>query len=54
MLMILHAVCSEALEAFYAAHNPVDKTLVADLERMVERTRRELEAPAPGFAEPSY
>ena len=43
MLRILHAACLTALDAFHAADNPVDAELVADLERMVERTRLELE-----------
>lgn len=43
MLRILHAACSTALDAFHAADNPIDTQLVADLEDMVERTRRELE-----------
>ena len=43
MLRILHAACSTALDAFHAADNPVDGQLVADLEKMVERTRLELE-----------
>ena len=43
MLRILHAACLTALDAFRAADNPVDTELVIDLERMVERTRLELE-----------
>jgi hypothetical protein len=43
MLRILHAACSTALDAFHAADNPIDVQLVADLEKMVERTRLELE-----------
>ena len=43
MLTILHAACKTALDAFYAADNPVDGELVDDLEKMVERTRVELE-----------
>jgi hypothetical protein len=49
MLRILHAICATALDAFRAADNPVDAELVFDLERMVERTRVELER----FAKPS-
>ena len=44
MLTILLATCETALQAFKAADNPVDDELIADLERMVERTRAELEA----------
>jgi hypothetical protein len=43
MLTILHAACKTALDAFYAADNSIDRTLVTDLERMVERTRLEIE-----------
>jgi hypothetical protein len=42
MLTILHAACRTALDAFYAADNPVDTELVADLEKMVERTHTEI------------
>ncbi|HLM36804.1 MAG TPA: hypothetical protein VK287_03350 [Gaiellaceae bacterium] len=44
MLAILLATCETALQAFRAADNSVDAELVADLETMVVRTRRELEA----------
>ena len=43
MLTILVATCETTLEAFRAGGNPVDAGLVEDLERMVERARRELE-----------
>lgn len=43
MLTILHATATTALDAFRAADNPVDLELVADLERVVERTRGEIE-----------
>jgi hypothetical protein len=43
MLTILLATCETSLQAFRAAENPVDAELVEDLERMVERTRRELD-----------
>jgi hypothetical protein len=49
MLRILHASCATALDAFRAADNPVDAQLLIDLEKMVERTRVELER----FAKPS-
>jgi hypothetical protein len=42
ILLILLATCERALEAFGAADNPTDKEFVADLERIVERTRGEL------------
>ena len=43
MLKILYGACAAALDAFRAADNPIDHELVADLEKMVERTRLELE-----------
>lgn len=43
MLTILLATCETALQAFRAADNPIDTELLADLERMVGRTRTELE-----------
>lgn len=42
MLTILHAACKTALDAFYAADNPVDTELLADLEKMAERTHGEI------------
>lgn len=43
MLRIVYAASATALDAFRAADNPIDTELVADLERMVERTRGEIE-----------
>ena len=43
MLKILYGASAAALDAFRAADNPVDTQLVADLEKMVERTRLEIE-----------
>jgi hypothetical protein len=43
MLTILLATSETALQAFHAAGKPVDEQLVADLQRVVERTRGELE-----------
>jgi hypothetical protein len=43
-LVILLATCERTLEAFEERDDPVDPELVADLERVVERTRRELAA----------
>jgi hypothetical protein len=42
MLKILLATSETALDAFRAADNPIDGEFVADLERITERTRREL------------
>ena len=53
MLTLLCAASQTALEAFRAADNPVDRELVADLERMVERTRREIDRLVALFAKPS-
>ena len=44
MLRILLATCEQAIDAFRAADNPIDSELLNDLERVVERTRRELAA----------
>lgn len=44
MLRILLATCETALDAFHAADNPVDADFVEDLERITERTRKELAA----------
>lgn len=43
MLTMLHAICEQAPKAVYAADNPVDAELVADLERMVKRTGAEID-----------
>ena len=43
MLRILYGACTAALDAFHAAGNPVDQELVADLEKMVELTKGEIE-----------
>jgi hypothetical protein len=53
MLKILLATCETALDTLRAAGNPVDRELVADLERMTERTRGELAPLAERFAKPS-
>jgi hypothetical protein len=44
MLKILLATCEQTLDALTAADNPVDEELLADLRRMIERTRAELTA----------
>jgi hypothetical protein len=53
MLRIVYAASSTALDAFRAADNPVDGALLADLEKMVERTRGEIERLAARLANPS-
>lgn len=50
MLRILYGACAAALDAFHAADNAVDAQLVRDLEKMVERTRREAESMAARLA----
>jgi hypothetical protein len=44
MLRILYGASAAALDAFRATDNPIDRELVGDLERMVERTRGEMRA----------
>ena len=44
LLLILLAASERALEAFQAADNPVDEAFVVDLQRIVARTRAELDA----------
>jgi hypothetical protein len=44
MLAILLATCETTLQAFQPAENPLDAELAQDLERVIERTRRELDA----------
>ena len=44
LLVILLATCERTLEAFQEADDPLDPELVADLERVAERTRSELSA----------
>ncbi len=53
MLRILYGSCATALDAFRAADNPVDDTLVANLETMVERTKEEIERLSAHLAKPS-
>jgi hypothetical protein len=52
MLRILYGASAAALDAFRATDNPVDRQLVGDLERMVERTRSEIARLAAGSAAP--
>ncbi len=53
MLVLLLAACEQALETFQAADNPLDEAFVTDLERIIERTRRELETLHAQIAKPS-
>lgn len=43
ILLILLATGERALEVFRAADDPIDTEFVVELERIVERTRDELE-----------
>jgi hypothetical protein len=47
---MLHAISEKAVQGFQIADNPVDGQLLADLEKMVERTRKELEVIADRMA----
>lgn len=47
MLRVLYGACSTAVEAFRAADNPIDADFLSDLERIVERTRQEIDRLAP-------
>lgn len=42
MLTILIACGEKAVEAFQASDNPVDATFLAELERIIKRSREEL------------
>jgi hypothetical protein len=44
MLTIMLATCETTLNTLKVADNPVDTEFVADLEKLVERTRQELTA----------
>ncbi len=44
MLLILLATCETALERLGRPDGQIDGRLVADLERLIERTRTELDA----------
>jgi hypothetical protein len=43
MLTILLATCEKTLETLTAADNPIEPELMADLEKIVERTRKEID-----------
>jgi hypothetical protein len=44
ILTILLATCQRALETFQAADNVADESFVDDLERIIARTKTELDA----------
>jgi hypothetical protein len=53
LLTILIACGEKAVEAFQASDNPVDADFLADLERVIERSRNELVALGQATPEPS-
>jgi hypothetical protein len=53
LLAILIACGEKAVEAFQASDNPVDVEFLADLERVIERSRKELVALRQANPEPS-
>ena len=53
LLTILIACGEKAIEAFQASDNPVDMDFLADLERVIERSRNELVALMQANPEPS-
>ena len=53
LLTILVACGEKAIEAFQASDNPVDADFLADLERVIERSRNELVALSLATPEPS-
>jgi hypothetical protein len=53
LLTILIACGEKAIEAFQASDNPVDADFLADLERVIERSRNELVALAQANPAPS-
>ena len=53
LLTILIACGEKAIEAFQASDNPVDMDFLADLERVIERSRNELVALRQANPEPS-
>jgi hypothetical protein len=52
MLRILIASGEKALEAFQASDNPIDASFVAELERIVQRSREELAVLTGDFLKP--
>ena len=42
LLTILIATGEKAIEAFHASANPVDSDFLVELERIIERSRKEL------------
>lgn len=53
LLTILIACGEKAIEAFQASSNPVDADFLAELERVIERSRTELMALTQAYPKPS-
>ena len=53
MLTILIACGEKAIEAFQASDNPVDADFLAELERIIKRSREELVALRQANPEPA-
>jgi hypothetical protein len=53
LLTILIATGEKAIEAFQASGNPVEADFLADLERIIERSRSELAVLAQNSSMPS-
>jgi hypothetical protein len=53
LLAILIACGEKAIEAFQASDNPVDADFLAELERIIERSRTELTALSQANPKPS-
>lgn len=44
MLTMLHAMCEQALTRFESTGSRIGRELIPDLEKMIERTRSEINA----------
>ena len=53
LLSMVHSISEKAVQGFRIADDPVDEQLLEDLERIVERTRKELESLPARMAEAS-
>ena len=53
LLAILIACGEKAIEAFHASDNPVDSDFLAELERIIQRSRSDLVALRQANPEPS-
>ncbi len=53
LLRILIACGEKTVEAFHASDNPIDREFVADLEKVIDRSRDELAALMADIGKPS-